>query len=805
MIELRKGQRAAVSKGAMRMKTAISGALVGATVLYLGGCACGDDGQGRDHGDGLTGAEDGGTDTGSVPDTATGTGTEGEECPPERLCANGICCDVGQICHAGECKVDCGGEPGCGESQECCEDGDLCYLGACVTPGDDCGAGACATNPSAGDCEEDEICDPTIGKCLPTQASDECIYVPPEGVFDPVPLFTWGVRVSRPCATDADCQKEETCGPGGTCEVTWSHVTPGANDLPDYYQVTSIPMVADLDADCVPEIVFNSYQGSTYTSDGVLRAIRGDDGSRVWTVTEPTYRTDATANPALGDINGDGLPEIVVQGDGKYLIAIASTGVPMWMSDDFAGAENSGSAAIANIDGDGAPEIVFGAAVYDHTGSLVWEGTDGIGHQGQGPISCVADLDGDGRAELIGGKTAYRFTGTVAAGTFVGAQMWDSTEGDGYCGIADFDDDQSPEVVLVEEGNIHVLDGIGGATMASIAIPGGGKGGAPNIADFDGDGRPDIGTAGGSNYVVVTFDGVSTLQILWQAATEDDSSSRTGSSVFDFDGDGHSEVVYNDEEYLRIYPGLEPDCTILPVGPGCDGLMTDAEIVFRDLNSSRTRTEYPVIADVDGDFKAEIVFATNNEAGFLDPELVADAGIEVWADRLDNWMPTRPVWNQHTYHITNVGVSGAIPIDEEPNWASPAARPFNSYRRNTQGEIDFCAPDLVPKELQADFMACPDLELSVWVVNQGCLGVGPGVNVAFYEQTFGLLGVVQTQGALVGGAAEKVSLSIPALIDSGTYEIWAVVDDDGAGDGALNECDEDNNAHPPVEICNMVG
>ena len=77
--------------------------------------------------------------------------------------------------------------------------------------------------------------------------------------------------------------------------------------------------------------------------------------------------------------------------------------------------------------------------------------------------------------------------------------------------------------------------------------------------------------------------------------------------------------------------------------------MTDAEVLFRDKNGSRTRTEYPVIADVDGDFKAEIIFPTNNDGG----SGVLDSGLEVWGDSLDNWVSTRPVWNQHSYHITN--------------------------------------------------------------------------------------------------------------------------------------------------------
>ena len=55
------------------------------------------------------------------------------------------------------------------------------------------------------------------------------------------------------------------------------------------------------------------------------------------------------------------------------------------------------------------------------------------------------------------------------------------------------------------------------------------------------------------------------------------------------------------------------------------------------------------------DFKANIVFATNNDSM---ASLVTDAGIEVFKDSIDNWVSTRPVWNQHAYHITNtIGVS----------------------------------------------------------------------------------------------------------------------------------------------------
>ena len=140
----------------------------------------------------------------------------------------------------------------------------------------------------------------------------------------------------------------------------------------------------------------------------------------------------------------------------------------------------------------------------------------------------------------------------------------------------------------------------GGAVITTAPIPNGGSGGSPNIADFDGDKVPEVAAAGSSQYIVYKYAGGNAFTKLWSAATQDGSSQVTGSSVFDFDGDGSNEVVYNDEVYIRIYPGVEPDCLKMPVGPGCDGNMTDAEVLFKDKNSSRTRTEYPVIADFNG-------------------------------------------------------------------------------------------------------------------------------------------------------------------------------------------------------------
>ena len=127
-------------------------------------------------------------------------------------------------------------------------------------------------------------------------------------------------------------------------------------------------MVADLDLDCVPEIVFNTY-ADALTRDGVLRAMRGDDGTKVWTITDEAYRTNATANPAIGDLDGDGQAEIIVQGIGAVLLAFDSDGTPLWTSANFGGTANSGSPSIVNLDTSGDAEIVFGRAVIDQVGT----------------------------------------------------------------------------------------------------------------------------------------------------------------------------------------------------------------------------------------------------------------------------------------------------------------------------------------------------------------------------------------------------------------------------------------------------
>jgi hypothetical protein len=207
----------------------------------------------------------------------------------------------------------------------------------------------------------------------------------------------------------------------------------------------------------------------------------------------------------------------------------------------------------------------------------------------------------------------------------------------------------------------------------------------------------------------------------WTRRTEDDSSQVTGSSVFDFNGDGGAEVVYNDECYFRVYNGL------------------DGAVLFREPSESRTRTENPVIADVDNDGNAEIVFATSTESAFCSDASLRprfNPGLEVWGDASDLWVSARRIWNQHAYHVTNVLESGGIPLREPESWVEYGGREYNTYR--SQPRSFGIAPNLevVRIQLSSPDAACGTLgsrlEIAVRIRNSGDVRVGADIPVAFF-------------------------------------------------------------------------
>ncbi len=576
--------------------------------------------------------------------------------------------------------------------------------------------------------------------------------------------------------------------------------------FPALEQVIHSPVVIDLvedgpDVD-VPEIVFVSYRD--FNSPGVLRVVRGRPpyetlltvaGDGTGDVMDDTRAMPSIlfdSHPAAGDVDGDGAPDVVFLLQAGGAMAIARDGRTLWTTSamDLPRAEiqPNASVALADLDGDGRVEVIAGRAVLEGaTGAVRWIGTEGRGVNGQGPLSCVADVAPTPGLEVIAGRTVYDATGAV---------VWSAAggSGDGFCAIADVTDamgaqarDGMPEVIRVAGGTVYVHAGATGAVRYRRARPSGmgvpGNGGAPTVADFDGDGFAEIGVAGSFCYSVIDLGCVGAMPpaacagngLLWQASTEDDSSNVTSSTVFDFNGDGAAEVVYNDEQHFLVFDGR-----------------TGAEL-FREDNPSRTRTEQPIVVDVDNDGNAEIVFSANMEAAFAGDRLGGMEripGLEIWSSADDSWVGARVIWNQHTYHIDNVGPTGAIPRAEAASWLG-----HNTYRLNVALEDLTRAPDLVGELGSFDVGRCGEgvLVVCAMIRNDGDVRVGPGLVVTFYDGDPDAGGVVigsatTTRDLEPGGAGERVCVDW-AMAPTTPREVFVRVD----SEGGARECLEDNN------------
>ncbi|RZN35678.1 MAG: hypothetical protein EF813_08410 [Methanosarcinales archaeon] len=425
-------------------------------------------------------------------------------------------------------------------------------------------------------------------------------------------------------------------------EWTWNSTTVE----PDYVQVMMSPVVADLNGDDIPDIIFSTFNRS-WLAGGILRAISGDGSGEIFSVTDPDYRVQAGAEPAVADIDGDGKPEIMVSKNTSEIICFEHDGTFKWLSSSTVG---RCAIAVANLDQDGTPEIIAGRTVFNNDGTVRWTGTSGSSY-----ASVVADLDLDGKPEVVTGSTAYRYNGTI---------YWTSAYG-GMPAIGNFDSDPYPEIVVVGGNNVSLKEHDGTLKWGPVAMPDGGGNGPPVVADIDGDGELEIGVGGRLHYVAFETNG----SIKWMADIVDISSRAAGSSAFDFDSDGSCEIVYSDHQYHHIFKG------------------SDETVLFKTPGPSGTLIEQPIIADVDNDGHVEIVFAVNNYG------IPGNTGIEVYGND-ECWRAARPIWNQHTYHITNINDDATVPVVETNNWDV-----FNNYRVQSPhscGEVNVTTVDITP-------------------------------------------------------------------------------------------------------------
>jgi hypothetical protein len=543
-----------------------------------------------------------------------------------------------------------------------------------------------------------------------------------------------------------------------------------------FKQVQSTPAIADIDGDGLPEVATVAYKDR---NNNMLIVLNGEDGSENLMIPVGTYNVRWGTGPAVGNMDLDPELEIVFMTESpRELVVIEHDGAEKWVA-SLSGS-GQGYPALANLDADPEPEVVIGGQWFDNDGTPMQD-KGWLGKNGEWSVSAVADISGDGKPDIVGGNVVYHVDGS---------EFWRNDGApDGFVAVADMNRDSIPDVVTISGGNARVLNGADGTVMfGPVAIPGGGSGGTPTVADFDGDGRPEFAAAGRGQYAVYDLDctdggeaafcGTSrTDGILWSLVVQDLSSSVTGSSVFDFEGDGKAEVVYNDECHLYILAG------------------EDGTELLKMENSSRTAAEYPLIVDVDGDGNSEFIVPANDDQIVRDGCTVGTHGLFAFGDLNDKWVRTRQVWNQHSYHVTNVEASGAIPTVESNSWSGAG---LNNYRQNVQGAGVFNAPDLSVAGLSVNTSSCPtSIGIQAQIANTGSLGVDAGVPVGFYQGVppdGSLLGFEVTTVPLLPGQSETLVLGFtPDVGDIGPWDFYVTVDDEAAGLSLALECGENNN------------
>ncbi len=600
-----------------------------------------------------------------------------------------------------------------------------------------------------GDYDDDGICDAIDDACdvaLPgattVEVNDECI-VPDVIVDDPwniveeafIPTVTAAGSTNMPVIANLDDDNGDgVIDDRDTPELLYTEI--GAlfggslanalvarrSDGTNLFRRTDVdpvstPLVADIDQDGEPEIVHR-------LATGELIALSADGQTIEWT-TSFTTGSIYGVTPTVADINGDGDLEVIVAGGGflstnTVVVVDGSTGVLEWTAET---ATQISLPVTADLDRDGASEIIFGGLMFSGDGSVLWD--DNVTAFVRFNVIVNVDLDNDGEVLSVG-------EGVVTVVDADG-QWMDAWE--------------------------YPLPFIFGETQAAP--------GPPCVADFDGDGGPEIAIPAGSILQVFELDG----EPVWDDnATIADYSGIAGCSGYDVDGDGAYEVLFADENTFWIFDGR-----------------TGAVNFSESAHSSGTLWEYPTVADFDKDGSAEVFIASNNILGGDDNE--TRSGIVIFGHVDNGWARAGSTWAIHDYAPGKIGADNTVNLDGPQPWEV-----HNVYR--ARPTVETAATDLRVEYYSGCASSClydGTIELSFVVTNHGQTASPIGVVVALYNADYWtgddvLLGTVTLDEAVVSGGSVSGSFTT-SFADLWSNDFVLEVDPDGL----VGECNSSNN------------
>ncbi|MBC7774322.1 MAG: hypothetical protein H7246_02705 [Phycisphaerae bacterium] len=597
--------------------------------------------------------------------------------------------------------------------------------------------------------------------------------------------------------------------------------------------VVASPMVANMNpqVDSMPEIIVA--EGSFGNWDKI-QFYRGDgsNANNPLILTIPSgFDYYPAPGPTIGDVNGDGIPELLMSCADRRIRVFnnytETPGAPMnfWIASNGLLDFPDQRPLLADFDADGTPEVYAGSDIYKFDFSNPAAPTltkiiNGPANQGQAQYggyiegSCnptavdiltVADCAGDpdcGGLELVAGPVIYSLDLDLGDGDGYQIKVQRNlnsmipppaiTYRDGYTAVADVDLDGTLDIVVSSlrqpnQYGVYVWNKNGLIRFFPFPTNPVNSGSLACIANVYDDTKqgyavdfPEILVCSSFNLTCFNLHAAqsSPATPYWWNLPTTDFSGWTGSTVYDFNGDGISEIVYRDEENLRIlYGGGAP----FPIG-------VDAQRNwFKAPSFSRTSDEYPVVADVDNDGETEIAVTGRLSDGNFNVR----GRLQVFESDSGPWVPCRNVWNQYNYFIVNVNDDLSIPaVQQTHHLELPApgsgVRPFNLYLSQRPLLNDNFLPFIPLPDAAAviDQFICQGDSVTVQmnICNTGDKTLAAGTPVAFYRSdptttTALLLGAVQWINAPVKkDSCMTFSFTIPKVV--GTF--FGVVNDDGS-------------------------